>query len=122
MQTVSVVIANHDTVAASGLADALRRYFRSVSVARSLDEVRSAIPRQRADLAVVDLETVSLSDVQQLRHEFDQTQVLCVHRIADEEMWTQALSAGAVDCLQSADVAGIMHAIGASTQVRSNAA
>jgi len=122
MQTVSVVIANHDTVAASGLADALRRHFRSVSVARSLDEVRSAIPRQRADLAVVDLETVSLSDVQQLRHEFDQTQVLCVHRIADEEMWTQALSAGAVDCLQSADVAGIMHAIGASTQVRSNAA
>lgn len=111
MQPLNVVVATSDSQAASGLAASLNHYFRSVSVARSADEARSAIPKHRAQLAVVDLETVNLSEVQKLCREFDHTQVLCVHRLADDEMWAQALAAGAIDCCQSADVAGIVEAV-----------
>ena len=123
MQPLNVVVATRDSQAASGLAASLNRYFRSVSVACSADEARSAIPKCRADLAVVDLETVDLTEVQKLCREFGHTQVLCVHRLADEEMWTQALAAGAIDCCQSADVTGIVEAVDRSLrQTRSDAA
>lgn len=111
MQPLNVVIASTDPDAASRLAETLNRHFRSVSVARSLDEVRHAIPKHRAQLAIVDLELATLDDVQQLCRDFGQTQVVCTHRIADEEMWLDALAAGAMDCCQNADVAGILSSV-----------
>ncbi len=111
MQPLNVVIASTDSNAASLLAESLHRHFRSISVARSIDEVRHAIPKHRAQLAIVDLETVNLEDVAKLCSDFGQTQVVCTHRIPDEEMWAEALTAGAIDCCQNADVAGIMDAV-----------
>ena len=111
MQPLNVVVATRDTKAAAGLAATLNRYSRSVAVARSAEEVRSVIPKHRADLAVLDLETVGLEEVQKLCHEFDHTKVVCVHRLADEQMWAEALGAGAIDCFQSADLEGIVQAV-----------
>ncbi len=112
MQSLNVVVASHDTRAASQLATSLNRHFRSVSVAGSLDEVRHAIPRHRAQLAILDLELASLQDVEQLAREFNcTTSIVCTHRIPDEEMWTAALSAGAIDCCPSDDAACILNAV-----------
>lgn len=123
MQSLSVVIANRDSQSASQLAASLNTYFRNVSVVRSLDEVRTAIPRHRAQLAILDLELASVADVEQLAREFNHTSIVCTHRIPDEEMWASALAAGAIDCCQSADVASIVQAVDRQVkQARPNAA
>ena len=72
---------------------------------RSLDEVRNAIPRHRAQLAILDLELASVKDVERLAREFNHTSIVCTHRIPDDEMWTSALAAGAIDCCPNDDVA-----------------
>ncbi len=123
MQLLNVVIASTDNKAASQLAESLHRHFHSVAVARSIEEVRNAIPKHRAQLAIVDLEMANMKDVQELCSEFGQTQVVCTHRIPDEEMWAEALTAGAIDCCQNADVAGILDAVQRNMQLaRSTAA
>jgi len=117
MEPMNVVIASSDPTAAE-LAAHLNRHFRSVAVTRSLDEVRAAIPKQRAQLAVVDLETVPLEKIRELCREFGHTSVVCTHRLPDEEMWTSALAAGAIDCCHNADVAGILQAVERSLSSR----
>ncbi len=111
MQPLKIVVANHDSSVAAELAMSLDKHFRSVSVARSLDEVRTAIPRQKPELAVIDLETVSLHDVEKLHHDFKNVPIVCTHRLPDEEMWTEALAAGAIDVCQSNDVGSILMAV-----------
>lgn len=123
MQALNVVVAGSDSQAASQLAASLNRYFRTVSVARSLEEVRHAIPKHRADLAVLDLELASVEDVERLAREFNHTSIVCTHRIPDEEMWASALAAGAIDCCQNADVASIVQAADRNVKMaRSSAA
>lgn len=111
MQSLSVVIANRDSQFASQLAASLNSYFRNIAVVRSLDEMRNAIPKHRAQLAILDLELVSVEDVERLAREFNHTGIVCTHRIPDEEMWAAALSAGAIDCCPSDDAAGIVNAV-----------
>ena len=111
MTGLNVVIASRDATVATHLAQSLNGHFRSVCVAKSMDEVRNAIPKCRAQVAIVDLETANLKQVHELCSEFGHTQIVCTHRIPDEEMWAEALAAGAVDCCHNADVAGIMDAV-----------
>jgi hypothetical protein len=111
MRTINVVVASLDSRVASRLAASLNHYFRNVSVAGSLDEVRHAIPKHRAHLAVLDLEMAPVEEVGRLAHEFQNTNIVCTHRIPDEEMWTSALAAGAIDCCPSDDAAGIVNAV-----------
>jgi DNA-binding NarL/FixJ family response regulator len=123
MQPWNVVIANRDSQSAAQLAASLNTYFRNVSVVRSLDEVRHAIPMHRAQLAILDLELASVEDVERLAHEFDHTGIVCTHRIPDDEMWAAALAAGAIDCCPSDDAAGIVDAVDRYVRLtRSNAA
>ncbi len=111
MQPLNVIIATSDPQAASQMAASLHQFFRSVSVARSLDEARHAIPKHRAELAIVDLELASMKDVAALCHEFGNMKVVCTHRVPDEEMWTEALAAGAIDCCYKGDVTAIVQAV-----------
>ncbi len=111
MQPMNIVVAHNDFITVAQLAASLHRHFRSVSVARSADEVRAAIPRTRPELAVVDLETVSLRDVEQLCREFRDVAIVCTHRLPDEQMWTEALAAGAIDICQTNDVRAILSAV-----------
>lgn len=109
MKALNVVVAQLDSKHAEHLAASLHRHFRSVAVARSLEELSDAIPKNHADVAVVDLELVSLSDLKNLHHSFGDTSIVCTHRIADEEMWASALAAGASDMCSSADVDNIVN-------------
>ncbi len=121
MQALNIIIAQHDPTAAGFLTASLDRHFRSVRLARSRDELRSAIPKVRPDAVIVDLETVTLADVQQLTSEF-QVPVVCTHRLPDESLWTAALGAGAVDICQNSDAAGIVTALRRERRARSTAA
>jgi len=123
MQTLNVVVASRDARAASRLAASLNQYFRSVAVAGSLDDVRRAIPKHRAHLAILDLELASVDEVEQLARDFQQMNIVCTHRIPDDEMWASALAAGAIDCCPSDDAAGIVSAVDRYVRVaRSHAA
>jgi DNA-binding NarL/FixJ family response regulator len=108
MKPLSVVVAQNTNRDAVVLAKSLGNHFRAVNVAGNLDELRMAIPRHRADVAIVDLELASLSQVQQLIHEFAGTTIVCTHRLADEKMWSDALAAGAADCCSASDVRSIV--------------
>jgi DNA-binding NtrC family response regulator len=121
MQLVNVVIASSDVHTASQLAISLHPHFRSVAVARTVDDMRRAIPKHRAEVAIVDLEMASLKDVAELCHD-GQTQVVCTHRIPDEKMWAQALSAGALDCCHNTDVDGIVDAVQRNIRAKAHAA
>jgi DNA-binding response OmpR family regulator len=123
MQPLNIVVAHNDSAAAAQLAASLHHHFRSVSVARSLDEVRSAIPRNRPELAVVDLETISLPEVEKLCREFRGVPIVCTHRLPDEQMWAAALAAGALDVCQTNDVQSILLAVRRNLEMaQSNAA
>jgi DNA-binding NarL/FixJ family response regulator len=108
MKPLSVVVYQIDSKSAESLANSLYNHFRVVNVASDLDELRRAIPRHRADVAIVDLERTGLDDVRLLLKEFTGTSVVCTHRLADERMWIEALAAGAVDCCASSDVRAIV--------------
>jgi DNA-binding NarL/FixJ family response regulator len=104
MRPLNVVVAQMDSRNAERLAACLYDHFRSVSVARSLEELRDAIPKHRADVAIVDLELVALPELEDLHQKHRSTTLVCTHRVADEEMWAQALSAGASDMCTSTDL------------------
>jgi len=109
MRPLNVVVAQLDSKNAQHLAASLYGHFRSVAVARSLEELRDAIPKHHADVAIVDLELVGLPDLQDLHRTFRNTNIVCTHRVADEEMWASALAAGASDMCSSSDVDGIVY-------------
>lgn len=108
MKPQSVVILSDNGKGAESLAKSLHNHFRVVNLAGNMDELRHAIPRHAADVAIVDLEQARIEDVLALRKDFSSTSIVCMHRLADESMWTQALAAGALDCCASSDVRAIV--------------
>ena len=108
MKPLSVVVAQSNSQKAEALARSLYNHFRVVHVARDLYELRYAIPKHRADVAIVDLEMAAFSDVELLKREFAATTIVCTHRLADEKMWSDALAAGASDCCNASDVRAIV--------------
>ena len=110
MRAINVVLALHDAASAEHLAASLDKQFRNLVVARNAGDIRSTVARLRAPFAVVDLELVSPAEVKELCQEFRGTAFVCVHRLADDRMWTDALAAGAVDCCCSSDIYGILQA------------
>lgn len=109
MRPLNIVVAQLDSKHAQHLAASLHGHFRSVAVARSLEELKDAIPKHRADVAIVDLELVGLPELEHLHQSFRATSIVCTHRVADEEMWASALAAGASDMCASGDVDGIVY-------------
>ncbi len=108
MQPLSVVVLQNNSANAKSLVKSLDYHFRVVNVVRNMDELTRAIPRHSADVAIVDLEFASLDDVRRLRKEFPGASIVCMHRLADERMWIEAVAAGAVDCCASSDVRAIV--------------
>src|SRR5689334_23318252 len=110
MRPINAVLAHHDAASADRLAASLGKQFRNLLVAKTCREIRSSVARFRAPFAIVDLELVSLAEVQELCREFPATAFVCIHRLADDRMWSEALAAGAVDCCSAADADGILKA------------
>lgn len=108
MQHSNIVLLQSDPRIAQTLAALLSNSFHQVHVAKSMDELRSAAVKYRPDAIVLDLESASLADVENLKKELDGVRVICNHRVADEEMWTRTLNVGADDCCPSSDTRGIL--------------
>ena len=110
MPPIHVVLARRDPALTDNLARAIQKQFLNLATVGSTEEARNAIARDRAPLAVVDLELVGLSQLAELCHEFPATAFVCIHRLADDAMWSQSLAAGAVDCCFASDLLRILQA------------
>ena len=110
MNTLSVIIAEHDPSAARALMSFLDHHVGAVRLANSRTELESALPHEPVDLLIADLETVALDDVARITRDFH-LPVICVHRIPDEDMWAAALEAGALDMCLRTDAGAILLAI-----------
>jgi DNA-binding NarL/FixJ family response regulator len=116
MEPVNVVVLQNDSRVAKELFASLQIHFNFMYLAKTLEEVREAIPRYRAAVAVLDMELASRTEVEKLRREFPGVALVCTHRLADEEMWKDAVQAGASDLCFSADSHGIVTAALRSTR------
>lgn len=110
MEPFNVVLLQSDPGASQSLAARFSQSFRSVRTAATLEELRNALAKHRAQLVVVDLEKTPLDFVAELAREFPGVCIVCTHRLADEQMWTAALNAGAVDICPSYDTGGVLNA------------
>jgi len=108
MRPIHVVLAHRGPAPADSFVQSTQPQFHSIATANSLDEIRSAIARLRAPLAIVDLELVNFSELEELCREFPATAFVCIHRLADDEMWSQSLSVGAVDFCLAGDLLKIL--------------
>jgi DNA-binding NarL/FixJ family response regulator len=116
MQPLNVVILESSADVAQSLQSSLQSHFNFIYLARSLGEAKVAIPKYRAQVVIVDLELVSRTEVEWLRREFPGICLVCTHRLADDEMWTEMVEAGASDLCYSADCQSILSAALRSTQ------
>lgn len=110
MRPISVVLAHQDPATAEGLARSINKQFITFATVNTEEDFRSAIARLRAPLAVVDLELVNFSALEELCREFPATAFVSVHRLADDAMWSESLAVGAVDCCLASDLRRILQA------------
>ena len=108
MQPLNVVLLQSDSRIAQSLVSALANTFTSVRQVQSLEEMRASIAKHRAGIAILDMEAASIPDVENLSREFPTACIVCTHRLADEDMWTAAMNAGAVDIHPPSDTRGIL--------------
>jgi hypothetical protein len=80
-------------------------------VVHTCDEIRPNIVRHRAQVLVLDLEHCRLSEVKRLRREFPSLSIVCTHRLADEELWAEALNQGATDMCEPRNTDGILRSV-----------
>jgi DNA-binding NarL/FixJ family response regulator len=122
MQPLNVVLLQNDSRVAQSLVSALTNTFSSVRQVQSLGELRTSIARHRAGIAILDMEAASISDVEHLSREFPKACIVCTHRLADEDMWTAALNAGAADVCPPSDTPGILRAALRDSSMKQSAA
>jgi DNA-binding NtrC family response regulator len=110
MHPAAILIVEHDPATADMLARRLDDQFRSVRMVRSLNELASALHGQHVDAVVADLELVAMDEIAEISRKLH-LPVICTHRVPDEQMWTAALEAGALDVCASSDVSGIISSL-----------
>lgn len=97
MEPLSVVLYQNDPRTAQVLAVSLSHHFDSVHLARTCQEVLPAVAEYHAGAVVLDLETSGPSEVERLHHKFPGLCIVGTHRLADDKLWTEAMSLGASD-------------------------
>jgi DNA-binding response OmpR family regulator len=110
MKPANVVLLQSDPHIAQMLFSSLSNSFHGVHLAQSVDDLRHATAKHRPNTIILDLESASLADVEELKREFNGMRIICNHRVADEEMWMRTLTAGGDDCCSSSDTRAIISA------------
>jgi hypothetical protein len=110
MPPINVVLAHQDPGLANNLVHAVEKQYLNLTTAKNKEEIRSAIVRVKAPLAVVDLELVNFKELGELCSEFPATAFVSTHRLADDTMWTRSLGVGAVDCCLASDLPHVLQA------------
>lgn len=110
MKPLRVALLQNDAGIVRTLCSSLCHHFHGIHAAHTVEELRCIIAKERCEVAILDIEMASLSEVERLRRDFSGICIVCTHRLADEEMWTAALSAGAADMCSSLDTHSIVTA------------
>ncbi len=110
MEPLSLALLQQDHRVARFLSGQLCHHFQAIHIVRSVAELRDSIVRFRPDVIVVDMEAATLADIERLHREFANLCIVCTHRLADEEMWTAAMDAGADDICCPSDTRSIVTA------------
>jgi hypothetical protein len=97
MEPFGVVLYQNDPRTAQTLAVSLSQHFNSVYLAGTYQEVGPAVARHRAEAVVLDLEISGPGEVERLHNEFPGLCIVGTHRLADDQLWTEAMSLGASD-------------------------
>lgn len=97
-----VVLYHNDPGTAQALVVSLSQHCGPINLVRNYEEVRSTIARHRPDVLVLDLEaldreTSRANAVADLHREFPSLCIVATHRLADDEVWTEAMNQGAAD-------------------------
>jgi hypothetical protein len=108
MQPLNIVLLQSDPGTAQSLLAPLCSSFHSVRTVPSLTDVKRYVAEHLAEIVILDMEIVALSEIAGLAHQFPGTCIICNHRLADDQMWSAALSAGAADCCPSHDTKSIL--------------
>jgi DNA-binding NtrC family response regulator len=106
MDRFTVLLFQGNGRLAQTLAESLSCYF-LVAIVESLEELESTIQDSRPAVVVFDTEMASLDELAGLCRRYPGIRFICNHRLADEVMWTAALSVGAADVCASADAPSI---------------
>ena len=100
MEPINVVLFQNDAETAKRMAASLSQYFPSIHLTRTREEIRPAINRSGAEVLVLDVESSGDRELEHLHREFPSLYIVCTHRLANDELWTEALNQGADDlCL-----------------------
>ncbi len=75
----------------------LSQHFDPVKLIRKYEEISSAIARERAEVLVLDLEASQSDAVKHLHQKFPSLCIVATHRLADDQVWTEAMNQGAAD-------------------------
>jgi DNA-binding NtrC family response regulator len=123
MQLLNVVVLQGDQEIASSLGTALSSSFSSVHNASSASELRALLKPNKRGVLILDIETVPLREVGRLSKDFPHAFIVCTHRVPDEDMWLEALAAGAMDICPSSDISAIVRsAVGSAASAAGAAA
>jgi len=118
MQSLSILIAQMDDRTGDLLAANLRTHFREIRRVQGVNELWEGFSSNEEPYAIiVDLALIDFQRLQEICQRFRNTAVICTHRLADDEMWTAALAAGAADCCIPNDITSILRAA-SSTHLR----
>ena len=108
---LSVVVFETDPRVAQTLAGKLSSHFHAVHLTHSGDELRKRVVSNRPEAVVLDMEASRLTDVRSLHEDFPMLPIVCTHRIPDEQLWIDALEAGASDVCQSDDAQDVLTSV-----------
>jgi AmiR/NasT family two-component response regulator len=97
MEPISLVVYQSDPRTAQAMVVSLSEHFGSIDVAYRYEEVRPAIARIQADVLVLDMEMSHPDEIGRLHREFPSLCIVGTHRLADEQLWAEALNQGAAD-------------------------
>ena len=92
----SVVVLENDPRVAQSLAGKLSSHFNTVHFTPPAMNCGSALHSNHPEVMVLDIEYSRLGDVN-LHHDFPLLPIVCLYRVPDEELWVDALEAGASD-------------------------
>jgi hypothetical protein len=106
----NIVILQNDPARASKLAASIKPLASSVFPVRSVAELNRLASKSRIHAGILDLDLVSFQDIAGLRKQLG-IEIVCTHHAPDDAMWTEALSAGALDCCCDGDELSIYRAI-----------
>ncbi len=103
MEPLSLVIYHNDPKTAQTLAVSLSQHFGPVNRVSKHEEIRSAVSWHHADVLVLDLESSRSDEIGRLHKEFPSLRIVATHRLADDDLWTEAMNQGATDVCEPRD-------------------